>query len=57
MSRAAHPRPVVQRAHALRAEGLSYRAIAGRLWTEFGVQVGEATVRDWVTYYTRGAAT
>lgn len=55
MTRAAHPAPLVERAHALRAEGLSYRRIAGRLWVEFGIQVGEATVRDWVTYQTRGA--
>lgn len=55
MSRAAHPRPLVLRALALRAEGLSYARIARTLFTEFGVEVGDATVRDWVTYRTRGA--
>lgn len=45
---------MVKRAHALRSEGKSYAQIARALWTEFGIEVGQSTVRDWVSYYSRG---
>lgn len=55
MTRAAHPTAAVSRAHVLRCAGLSYSAITRVLLEEFRVAIGAATVRDWVTYYTRGA--
>ncbi|HEX6216708.1 MAG TPA: hypothetical protein VFZ38_17860 [Vicinamibacterales bacterium] len=54
MTRAAHPPELVRRAHELKRQGMTYRAIAARLMDEFDRFVGSATVRDWVTYYTRG---
>lgn len=56
MTRRAHPQPMVKRAHELRAKGLSYGRIARMLGEEFGVYVGDATVRDWTTYFSRGPA-
>lgn len=54
MTRAAHPQPLVQRAFELRRKGLSYGRIARQLEREFSRHVGDATVRDWVTYRSRG---
>lgn len=56
MTRRAYPKEMVERAHALRAEGRSYGGIAYALWVEFKIEVGDSTVRDWVSYYSRGPA-
>ncbi|WP_411887377.1 helix-turn-helix domain-containing protein [Hydrocarboniphaga effusa] len=50
MTRRAYPKDLVRRAHLLRSRGLSYKLIADELG------VGASTVRDWVTYYSRGQA-
>lgn len=55
MTRAAHPPALVARAKALREQGQSYERIRAALWSEFGLDVGASTVRDWVTSRTRGA--
>lgn len=56
MSRAAYPKEMVNRAHELRKKGYSHSAISVRLFIEFHTSVGESTVRDWVKYFSRGAA-
>ena len=53
MTRAAHPKPLVRRAHELREQGFGYGAIKRALWTEFQIDVGESTIRDWVTFWSR----
>lgn len=53
MSRAAHPKQVMVRAHELRGLGHGYRTIKRALWAEFQIDVGESTIRDWVTYWSR----
>lgn len=54
MTRRAYPKPMVKRAHELKRTGLGYGRVARALKSEFGVRVGESTVRDWTTYYSRG---
>lgn len=54
MSRRAHPKPLVKRAHELKSTGLGYGRVARAILKEFGVRVGESTIRDWTTYYSRG---
>lgn len=65
MSRRAHPKAMVERAQILYSrnqpgtklytERTGYRTIAETLSAEFGVKVGMSTVRDWVTYHSRGS--
>lgn len=55
MSRRAHDIKLVHRAKALRAQGFSYWKISRALFIEFGADVSESSVRDWVTYRTRAA--
>lgn len=56
MTRAAHPIHAVRLAQRLRHAGLTYEQIRRRIAEDLGLHVGYSTVRDWTTYYTRGAA-
>ena len=56
VTRRAHHPALVKRAYELRKESMGYGAIAGRLYTEFGVVVGLSTVRDWLKHLPRSGA-
>lgn len=55
MTRRAYDKKLVERAKDLRSKGWPYSAIARKIYAEYGESVSLYTIRDWVTYYSRGA--